>query len=132
MNRLEIEWKHLDKSGNTCIRCSDTGEALQNVIEKLAVECEPCGWDVKFKETKLSESEIPESNIILFNGKAIEDILPEAKASESHCQSCCEFTGDSSTSCRTVEFDGNTYEEIPSSLIRQAVCVIAQCCRKVA
>ena len=128
MNTLEIEWKHLDKSGNTCIRCSDTGEALQKVVGKLGEECRLCGWDIKFKETKLSESEITESNIILFNGKAIEDILPEAQASESHCQSCCEFTGNLSTSCRTVEFGGNSYEGIPASLIRQAVCEIAQCC----
>ena len=128
MNTLEIEWKHLDKLGNTCIRCSDTEQALQEAIGKLAEECKPCEWDIQFKEKKLSERDIPESNIILFNGKAIEDILPEAKASESHCQSCCEFTGNSSTSCRTIELGGNSYEGIPSKLIRQAACEITQCC----
>ncbi len=128
MNTLEIEWKHLDKSGNTCIRCTDTGEALQSVIAQLAQECKSCGWNITFKETKLSESEIRQSNIILFNGRPIEDVLPGAKISESHCQSCCELIGDSSTSCRTVEFGGNSYEEIPSSLIRQAVCEVARCC----
>lgn len=128
MNTLEIEWKHLDKAGNTCVRCSDTGAALQDVVEKLAEECKPCGWDVQFKETKLSEREIAESNLILFNGEAIEDILPNAQAAESHCQSCCEFTGEPSTACRTVEFAGNTYEGIPAFLIRQAACEVAHCC----
>ncbi|WP_457674121.1 DUF2703 domain-containing protein [Thiolapillus sp.] len=128
MNRLEIEWKHLDKSGNTCIRCSDTGEALQQAIEKLSRECRSSGWEIEFRETKLSVHEIAESNMILFNGRAIEDILPKAKASESHCPSCGEFTGDSSTSCRTVKLGVDTYEGIPSSLIRQAACEIAQCC----
>ena len=128
MKTIEIEWKHLDKEGNTCIRCSETGEALQEVIEKLAEDCKPCGWEIKFKETKLTVKEISESNVILFNGKAIETVLPEAGVSESHCESCCEFTGNSSTSCRTVEFGGNSYEGIPASLIRQAACEIAQCC----
>jgi len=128
MKTLEIEWKHLDKEGNTCIRCSDTGEALNKVVAELAEECKPCGWDIKFKETKLTEKDISESNIILFNGNPIEEVLPEAKASESHCESCCEFTINSSTSCRTVEFGGDSYEGIPSSLIRQAACEIARCC----
>ena len=128
MKTLEIEWRHLDKDGNTCIRCSDTGDALNDVVGRLAEECKPCGWDIKFRETKLSEKEISESNIILFNGKPIEQILPEAKTSESHCESCCKFTDIPSTSCRTVEFGGTSYEGIPSSLIRQAVCEITQCC----
>jgi hypothetical protein len=128
MKTLEIEWKHLDKEGNTCIRCTDTGEALEQVIGKLVQECMPCGWNIRFKQTKLTEKDISESNIILFNGKPIEEVLPTAAASESHCQSCCEFTGNSSTSCRTVEFEGKIYEGIPSTLIRQTACEIAQCC----
>lgn len=128
MKTLEIEWKHLEKEGNTCCRCSDTGKALERVIGKLVKECKPCGWDIKFKETTLTEKELSESNIILFNGKPIESVLPEAEASESHCESCCEFTGDPATFCRTVESGGVTYEEIPELLIRQAVCEIAQCC----
>ena len=127
MKRLEIEWRHLDKEGNTCIRCSDTGEALHSVVEKLAAECKPCGWDITLKETKLTEKDIHESNIILFNGKPIEEVLPKASASESHCDSCCEITG-KPTACRTVEFEGQRYEGIPALLIRQAVCEIAQCC----
>lgn len=129
MNTLEIEWKHLDVAGNTCIRCADTGEDLLDVVEKLSEECEPCGWRISFKDTRLSVDEIPESNTILFNGKPIEKLLPTAKASESHCQSCCEFTGNDSTHCRTVELGGETYEAIPGELIRQAVCAIAGCCQ---
>jgi hypothetical protein len=125
--KLEIEWRHLEKDGITCIRCSDTGEALDEVISKLADECKPCGLDIIFKETKLGEQDISESNIILFNGKPIESVLPEAKASESCCESCCELLG-SPTFCRTLEFNGKSYEGIPSSIIRQAVCEIAQCC----
>ncbi|WP_078118523.1 DUF2703 domain-containing protein [Thiosocius teredinicola] len=128
MNMIEVEWKHLDKSGNTCVRCSDTGEALEEVVQELANECAPCGWKIKLRETKLSKKQISESNSILVNGIPIESILSGAKAAESHCQSCCEFTGNPTTSCRTVEFQGVSYEGIPAGLIRKAICEVAQCC----
>lgn len=74
MKTLVIEWKHLDMGGKTCARCSGTGEALQKVIGKLIEECKQTGWEIKFKETKLTEKNISESNVILFNGKPIEAI----------------------------------------------------------
>ncbi len=107
--------------------CCGTSEALQEVIGKLAEECKPLGWEITFKETKLTAKNISESNVILFNGKPIEALLPEARASESHCESCSEITG-KSTSCRTVEFGGNSYGGIPASLIRQAAGQIIHCC----
>ena len=128
MNTLDIEWQHIEESGNTCIRCADTGETLEDAITKLAMECKPCGWDIHFKETRLSVDQIKQSNSILFNGKAIEDILPKAKVAENHCQSCCEFTGDAETYCRTLEVEGTIHEAIPAALIRQAICEVAQCC----
>lgn len=127
MKTLEIEWKHLDVEGKTCARCSDTGEVLKTVIVKLARECRPLGWEIKFKETRLGEDRVAESNVILLNGKPIEELLPEARASQSHCESCSELTG-TPTSCRTVEFGGDTYEGIPASLIRRAAGQIIQCC----
>ena len=127
MKILEIEWKHLDVGGKTCVRCSDTGESLQEAIEKLAKECKTIGWEIKFKETKLAEKDISESNAILFNGTPIEELLDEARASESHCNSCSELTGKSS-SCRTLEFGGKTYGGIPAALIRQAAGKIIECC----
>ena len=128
METLEIEWRHFDKEGNTCDRCSDTGQALYKVVAELSEECRPYGWDIKFRETNLTQNEISESNIILLNGKPIEDILQNAVAAESHCQSCCDLTGNPSTCCRTIEFEGKSYESIPTDLIRKAVCTIAQCC----
>ena len=129
MRVLEIEWRHLDKEGNTCIRCSDTGQTLHRVAAELAEECRPHGWEIKFRETKLTEKEIQESNTILVDGKPLEKILKNATAGWSLCPSCCELTGDSQTCCRTIEFEGKTYESIPAHLIRQAVCEIAQCCQ---
>lgn len=127
MKHLEIEWRHLEKEGNTCVRCSDTGRALEEVMADLSEECRPCGWEIFFKEIKLTGKDIAESNMILFNGVPIEEILPGARASESYCASCCEFTG-APTSCRTVEYESRSYETIPESLIRQALCAVTQCC----
>jgi hypothetical protein len=128
MKILEIEWKHYDKEGNTCARCSDTGLVLQKIVAELVQQCRPCGWDIKFKVTKLTEKEISQSNIILLNGKPIEEILGNAVAGESHCPTCSELTGNESTCCRTIKVNGKSYESIPSDLIRQAVCKIMQCC----
>ena len=127
MKTLVIEWKHLEVDGNTCVRCSDTGEALREAIEQLAEECRSLGWEIKFKETRLAAEDVAESNAILFNGKPLEALLPEARASATHCESCSRITG-KSTACRTIEFAGDTYGSIPASLIRQAAGRIIHCC----
>ncbi|MDF2155125.1 DUF2703 domain-containing protein [Vibrio sp. CAU 1672] len=127
MQTLEIEWKHFDVAGKTCCRCSGTGKALQDAIRKLREECKTMGWEIQFKETKLTSENVAESNVILFNGKPIEELLPEARSYQSHCESCSQLSG-KATLCRTVEFDGSFYEEIPASLIRQVICQITRCC----
>lgn len=125
--KITIEWKHLDKEGNTCNRCSNTGRELGKVIERLNKECGGKKIKVIFKETKLTAKEIAESNEVLINGVKIEDILPKARASESYCSSCCKFTG-KETNCRAIEVDNVFYETISANLVRNAVCKIAQCC----
>jgi hypothetical protein len=128
MNVLEIEWRHFDQEGNTCVRCSETGAALQRAVNGLAEECRPKGWEIRCKETKLAAEQITASNMILINGKPIEHILSNAVLRETHCQSCCEMLGSSSTCCRAIELDGTLYEGIPWHVIRQAACAVAQCC----
>jgi len=131
MKTLTIEWRHLDieKDGvaSTCARCADTGEELADVVESLARECGAKGVEISFKETKLPPSEVAQSNLVLFNGVPIEEILPGAFASKNECQSCCELIGEQ-TYCRTVEYGGRTYETLPAPLIREATCAVAQCC----
>ena len=80
----------------------------------------PHGVKIYFVETTLSETEISQSNVILFNGVALEDVLTGAKASESCCESCSCLTGKEEVYCRTVEYEGKTYEEIPEGLIYKA------------
>lgn len=127
MTTLEIEWRHLDKDGRTCLRCSDTLQSLQQVVTQLAAECAPRGVTVAYRETKLSPEQLSESNLILFNGVPLESALPDASVSASECLSCGDLCGEPSV-CRTVSVGGHTFEAIPATLIRQAACAVAQCC----
>jgi hypothetical protein len=75
MKKLIVEWKHLDVEGETCERCYDTGENLTQEVKRLNRTLQPQGIEVEMTETRLDDTEIPQSNIIIFNGVSIEDIL---------------------------------------------------------
>jgi len=121
MKTLTIEWKHLYKEGATCVRCSDTGKTLADVVKDLTREWEGSGIRIEFKETLLGEGDIRHSNQILFNGRSLEDIIPGPTAGESSCASCCDLIG-KDVACRAVEHEGTVYEAIPERLIRAAAC----------
>ena len=72
MNTLEIEWRHLDQDGRTCLRCSDTLQSLQQVVAQLAAECAPPGVTIAYRETRLPPEQLSQSNLILFNGVPLE------------------------------------------------------------
>ena len=119
MQQLEIEWKHFDQDGNTCVRCGDTGATLQQVVNDISEALKVKGVTVSFKETRLDASAMPESNQILFNGTPLEALVSGAQLTETHCTSCCEMVGET-VSCRAVVVDGITYEAIPEQLIHEA------------
>jgi hypothetical protein len=119
MRKLEIEWRHYEKDGATCRRCSATGKTLHQVAAELRRELEAEGVEVAFTETRLPESRLAESNTILFNGVPLEELLAGAASGSNDCASCACLTG-RETSCRTVEYGGETFAEIPEELIRRA------------
>lgn len=119
MKELVIEWRHYDKQGATCDRCSATGSSVSEVVSELTTELAEKGIVVRFVETPLPEELVAQSNLILFNGAPLEALLDEAAAGENSCPSCSCLTG-SETSCRTVQYEGKTYEEISGELIRKA------------
>jgi hypothetical protein len=118
MKKLIIEWKHLDVEGETCERCYDTGENLTQEVKRLNRTLQPQGIEVEMIETRLDDTEIPQSNIILFNGVSIEDIL-NIEVSKNYCDSCSNLLG-TDIYCRTVKYEGDEYEDIPAKAIRQA------------
>lgn len=119
MQKLSIEWRHYEKEGATCERCAATGTSVKDVVSALSSELAEKEITVTFTETILPEEQMAQSNSLLFNGVPLEEVLENAAASENHCQSCSCLTG-SETSCRTVEYEGKSYEEIPAELIRKA------------
>ena len=120
MRTLKIEWRHYQKEGATCLRCSATGKTLAEVVDELKIELAPSGIDVILRETALEADQLPQSNLILIDGVPLETLLSGARTSTSECASCACLTG-ATASCRTVEYAGKSYEEIPEELIRAAV-----------
>ena len=118
MKKLIIEWKHLDVEGDTCNRCYDTGENLNQEVKRLNRALQSQGIIVKLIETKLDDTQIPDSNVILFNGVPLEDIL-DIQVSNNYCDSCTTLLG-KETYCRIITFEANEYEDIPAKAIRQA------------
>ncbi|MDP2758145.1 MAG: DUF2703 domain-containing protein [Desulfurivibrionaceae bacterium] len=127
MKTVMVEWRHLDKEGKTCDRCAETGQGVAELVQRLQVECRKKGVEILFREIKLTEANIEQSNLILINGRPIEDILPRTTASESSCCSCGELTG-REESCRTIIRHGQVHEAIPQEFIREAICRVAGCC----
>lgn len=118
MKTLKIEWKHLDVIGETCDRCYDTGENLTQEVKRLRRALQPLDIEVELIETRLDKFQVSQSNIILFNGVPIEDIL-DIKVAKNCCDSCTALLG-TETYCRTAMYGGNEYEDIPAKAIRQA------------
>jgi len=119
MNKLKIEWKHLDVNGDTCERCSDTGKNLLNEVQRLKYLFERKDVCVEVKETLLSETQIEQSNQLILNGKLIEEIIDIA-ISENTCESCSDLVG-KPVACREVKYKDEVFEDIPAQAIRQAI-----------
>lgn len=125
MRELTVEWRHFEKDGATCDRCAATGKSVRDVVTGLSDELAGQGVKVTFVETPLTEELMAQSNMVLFNGIPLEDLLGTATSAENDCQSCSCLTG-TDTVCRTVEYEGRSYEEIPEELIRQAAYTALQ------
>jgi hypothetical protein len=119
MKSLHVEWRHLNERANTCSRCAATGESVDKVIDSLRAELAPEGVEITFTDTPLTGERITDSNLLLFNGTPLDVVLAGAQARQNYCGSCSALT-QTETHCRTVEVDGQVYEEIPEVLIRQA------------
>ena len=127
MKSLKIKWKHLEKENATCSRCFNTGQNIQKVIKRLIKECSPVRVRVKFREIKLPVEKLGESNIILFNGIPIEQMIPKITLSGTACGSCSALAGKLS-SCRTLQYQKETYDTVPENFIYEASCKTLGCC----
>lgn len=127
MRKIQIEWRHLVVDGNTCTRCSETGQALEAVIDKLNPICETNGCRLEFTDTPLDADQIGISNTLLIEGKPMIDWIDQASMGSSNCSSCCEMIGQN-VACPTLELPQQSHEAIPPDLIEAAICQAAACC----
>jgi len=124
MKKILIEWKHFDKKGKTCKRCSKTGKNISQVISDLQSELLQKGVEIEYKETKLAESRMSASNMVLINSVPLEALIPDTKAGENECCSCARLINNaSSCRCRTVSHKNVIFEEVPKKLIRLAILI---------
>jgi len=63
--------------------------------------------------------------VLATEGKPLEYIFSGVRVAENYCSSCSCLTG-SETYCRTIQYNGKTYEEIPEEIIRKAVFKILE------
>jgi hypothetical protein len=119
MRELNVEWLHFETDGVTCDRCAGTGTTLKTVIDQLTRDMADEGIKVTLTETLLPATAMDRSNLLLFNGTPLENLLEEVEASTNHCASCSCLTGQD-TDCRTIVYEGQTYEEIPAEVLYKA------------
>jgi ribosomal protein S14 len=127
MKTVEIEWRRLVQGGATCERCGTTGDVLRQLVEQLNAECLQRGVAIVLKTVALGTERIAESNQILIDGQALEQLRPQIVIGRNNCRSCGRLLGQEQA-CRTLEFAGETHDVPPAWLIREAVCRSAGCC----
>ncbi len=123
MKKLKIRWQRLvNETGNTCPRCSDTGDNVERVFNKLEQSLSSLNIEVELKKETLDLSIFTkdplQSNRIWIKGKPMEEWIG-ATVGKSQC---CDVCGDAE--CRTISIGSNTFETIPENLIIRA-CLLA-------
>jgi hypothetical protein len=119
MMKMEIFWQRLvNDAGETCERCSCTGEATEAAFDKLRLCLHEIGIDVQLKKISIDQKAFSanpiESNRILIDGTPIEKWLGGIIGRSKCCGPC----GDAE--CRTLTVAGQSYEAIPEQLIIRA------------
>ncbi|TDY00603.1 DUF2703 domain-containing protein [Thiohalophilus thiocyanatoxydans] len=128
MRQVTIEWRHLDVDGQTCERCGDTGNALNDAIRALNCECAAQEVVFLLRDTPLSCADLDQSNAIRIDGRHIDALLPDTSVGSSDCASCATLVGDETAACRTLKQGEERFETIPPELIREAACRLVDCC----
>lgn len=118
---LTVEWRHIGENvDTTCVRCGATGQTLADVVDTIRPMLSARRIRVKVVETVLPPERIAESNVILFNGMPIEELLDDVQVEMTPCASCSCITGTDDVECRAITCGDETYEALPADLIRQA------------
>lgn len=117
---LDIEWRHIGESVDaTCEWCAATSRTLAEVLDEIRPMLSARRIRIRVHETVLPHDRIEESNILLFNGVPIEDLIDDVQIEETPCSSCACMTG-TDAACRALVCGDQTFEGVPADLIRRA------------
>lgn len=123
MKTLSIVWQRLVFGGQTCPRCSGTGDEVARAVEQLQAQLRPLGIEPVLETREIDEATFKanpsESNRIWIAGKPMEEWLNATVGSSR----CCSVCGDSE--CRTVDLGGSSYEVVPEEWLVKAGLIAA-------
>lgn len=119
MKTMEVRWQRLvTDAGETCRRCSCTGDATEKAIERLGRALSELDIGVSLEKVELDQAAFSrdplQSNRLWFNGVSLEELIGGGTGQSQ----CCDACGDSQ--CRTLEVGSETYEAVPEGLILKA------------
>ena len=115
-----IDCRHLDLDKDACLLCLKNSNTLHQVIIEPKQELKLKNIQKMVMRIKFSNKQIQQVNVMLIDGKHIENILSYTEISDNYCSSFSGLTG-YETYCLIVTYKGVTCKEIPEELIRIAV-----------
>ncbi len=118
-NELAIEWRHCEVGWDSCERCSATWEALTSLVGDLARTLGHKGVSLRYEETFIPPDRLDEANMVLFNGRPIEEVLPDIHVTESECEVGC-GPQEGIIMARKLVRNGEEYEALPKDLLLEA------------
>jgi hypothetical protein len=115
---LLIEWMHAPGNAETCIRSTDTGNTLQQIIDEIRPLLDRDGISVQLNRRVLPR-EHP-GDIVLLNGIPLETLIAMAGSGQTYCRStkCMQVQEEYP---RFVATNEGICMEAPEILFRKAV-----------
>jgi hypothetical protein len=118
-NVVTLKWQKVaDKDGQTCNHCGATEISLKKAMQLFEKEGIKAELEVVEVTVEDFAKNCSESNRLWVNGKPIEEVL-QAEVGTAKCSGVC-TTHKADATCRTLVFDGKSYESIPAELIVKA------------
>jgi len=119
MKKLLIRWQRLvNETGNTCPRCSETGDTVETAVRQLKLSLLALGIEVELIKEVLDFSIFSkdplQSNRIWIGDKPLEEWIGATIGAST----CCDVCG--VAECRTISTDQHTFEAIPKDMIIKA------------
>lgn len=117
--RIVIETTVLRIEGETCERCNGTIDNARVAAQELQAQLRPLGVEVVLLEHATTMENLPDSNSVIINARAIEEWLGATRVS-TECASCGDLCGEESVCCGAVSIADEVHESYSVEHIREA------------